>query len=69
MGRAIDVPPGEGIRIGSTLADVRAAYSRPGASSGDSVVVRASDRAVYRIQLDQVVLSISLELLRLTCER
>jgi hypothetical protein len=59
----------EGIHIGSTLQDVRAAYDLPGVSDGDEVTVRASRRAVYRIQLDGVVTSIALELRRRDCTR
>lgn len=59
----------QGIRIGSSVRDVRAAYDRPGVSTGDFVIVRASDRAVYRIQVSRVVTSISLGLRRLDCSR
>ena len=59
----------DGIRLGSTLQDVRAAYARPSVRVGDLLVVRASDRAVYRIQVTRVVAWISLDLRQLTCTR
>ncbi|MCW2791822.1 MAG: hypothetical protein JWO76_920 [Nocardioides sp.] len=59
----------EGIGIGSTLQDVRAAYDRPGVDYGDRVTVRASRLSVYRIQLDREVTSIVLELRRVECGR
>lgn len=59
----------QGIRIGSTIDDVRTAYDRPGVTTGDSVIVRVSNRAVYRIQIGRVVTSIALELHRLNCTR
>jgi hypothetical protein len=59
----------EGIRLGSTIDEVRRAYGRPHTIAGDQVVVHASPGAVYRIQLEQVVTSISLQLRRLDCER
>lgn len=57
----------EGISLGSTVRDVRDAYGRPDANAGDLVVVAASRRAVYRIQLEGVVTSLSLEMRRLDC--
>jgi hypothetical protein len=57
----------EGVRLGSTVGEVREAYNRPDAQAGDLVTVRASPEAVYRIQLGAVVVSISLELRRLDC--
>jgi hypothetical protein len=59
----------QGIRIGSTVREVRAAYHRPLVSAGDFITVSASDRAVYRIQLKRLVMSISLELRRVDCMR
>jgi hypothetical protein len=57
----------EGIRLGSTVLEVRAAYNRPDLTSGDLVTIPASPHAVYRIQLAGVVTSISLEMRRLDC--
>ena len=57
----------EGIRLGSTIPEVRAAYDRPDLRNGDLLTVAASRRAVYRIQLSAVVSSISLELRGLDC--
>lgn len=59
----------EGISLGSTILDVRDAYNRPGLTSGDLVVVPASNHAVYRIQLGGVVVSMSLEVRRPACNR
>ncbi|HXH79470.1 hypothetical protein [Nocardioides sp.] len=59
----------QGVRIGSSADDVAAAYDLAGVSPGESVTVPASARAVYRIQLTQVVTSISLELRQLGCMR
>jgi hypothetical protein len=58
----------QGIRVGSPIEEVRTAYGRPGVEPGDQVQVRASDRAVYRIFLDEaVVASMQLELRRPEC--
>ena len=51
----------EGISLGSTILEVRDAYDRPRLTSGDGIVVPASDRTVYRIQVGGVVTSMSLE--------
>ena len=59
----------EGIRIGSTLDQVRKAYDLPRATFGDLIVVRASRTATYRIQLGGAVSSISLEQRETTCHR
>ncbi|MCW2772357.1 MAG: hypothetical protein JWN91_683 [Nocardioides sp.] len=59
----------EGISLGSSVQDVRAAYGRPGVQAWDLVVVPAGAEAVYRIQLSNVVTSISLELRDLDCRR
>lgn len=56
-----------GIRIGSTLADARHAFDRPGLSRGDHVTVRASERSDYVIQIRRVVSSIVLELRERDC--
>lgn len=57
----------EGIRIGSTIAEVELAYDRKDLEPTQRVLVRASPRTLYRIQLDDVVTSISVELLRTSC--
>lgn len=58
----------QGIRVGSPLEEVRTAYGRPGVERGDQVEVRASDRAVYRIFLEEAfVRSMQLELRRPEC--
>ena len=58
----------QGIRLGSSLNDVRKALHRPTAIDGDSIVVKASETAVYVIQLDHVVTAISLQRRRVTCQ-
>lgn len=59
----------EGIGLGSTLSEVRVAYGRSGIDPGETVKVRASDTAVYWIQMDSgVVTSISLELRTRHCD-
>jgi hypothetical protein len=58
-----------GIRLGSTLQEVREALDRPGLDDGELVTVPASDRAVYGIQIWRVVTSISLTLRQLDCNR
>ncbi len=58
----------EGIRIGSTMDAVRSVFEQPDIGPGDLVIVRASDRAVYRVQLTRRrVTSLTLELRRLDC--
>ena len=57
----------EGIRLGSTIAEVREAYDRPNARAGALITVSASRGAVYRIQLAGVVTSIALEKRHLDC--
>jgi hypothetical protein len=57
----------DGIRLGSTIDEVRTAYDRPNLTRGELLTVAASRRAVYRIQLSAVVSSISLELRDLAC--
>lgn len=58
----------QGIRLGSPIEEVRTAYGRPGVEPDDQVEVRASDRAIYRIFLDEaVVTSMQLELRRPEC--
>jgi hypothetical protein len=57
----------EGIRLGSTLLEVRDAYARPELTSGDSIVVPASGRTVYRIQVGDAVTSLSLQVRRPDC--
>lgn len=59
----------DGIRIGSPLEDVKNAFDRPRLEPGDLLVVPASNDTVYRIQLDETVVSIALELNDLTCVR
>ena len=59
----------EGVRLGSSLAEVREAYNRPDVEAGDLLTTDASPRAVYRILVGAVVTSISLELRRLDCTR
>lgn len=44
----------EGIRIGSTVAEVELAYDRKDLEPTQRVLVRASPRTLYRIQLDGV---------------
>lgn len=58
----------QGIRLGSSLDEVRTALHRPEVIDGDSVVVEASHDAVYRIQLNDVVTEISLQRRRVTCQ-
>jgi len=58
----------QGIRLGSSLDELRTALHRPEAIDGDSVVVEASHDAVYRIQLNGVVTEISLQRRRVTCQ-
>lgn len=59
----------EGIGLGSTLAQVRAAYARPRLRVGDLVTVSASKHLIYRIQLDRVVTSLSLQARHMDCGR
>ena len=57
-----------GIGLGSSIAEVRAAYRLPNVQPGDMVVLQASATAVCRIQLGpDVVTSISLELRTRRC--
>lgn len=58
----------EGVRLGSSMAEVSSAYDLSDVVPGDEIVVRASDTADYRIQLDpDVVVAISLELRIRSC--
>lgn len=57
----------EGIRLGSPIADVRQAYGMPNLNPGQEVVVGASMRAVYRIDVDRVVTSISVQVREPDC--
>jgi len=58
-----------GIRIGSTVDEVRAAYDRPQLVAGDQVNIQVGHGAVYRIQLRRTVTSIALEFSHLDCGR
>ena len=63
-----DMATPEGIGIGSTIPEVLAAYPElDEVNSYDLVSVRASAAAVYLIQLDAAVSSMSLELRRQDC--
>ncbi|HWJ10876.1 MAG TPA: hypothetical protein VNS46_15965 [Nocardioides sp.] len=58
----------EGVRLGSSIAEVSSAYGLTDIAPGEMVVVRASGTADYRIQLDPDVVSwISLELRARKC--
>lgn len=57
----------QGVRLGSTIDEVRTAYGRPGLEPGDQLVVHASKPAIYRIFLDEVVTSMQLESRRPEC--
>lgn len=58
----------EGVRLGSSMTDVSSAYGLSDIEPGETIVVRASDTADYRIQLDpDVVTWISLELRARSC--
>lgn len=59
----------EGIGLGSTLAQVREAYDLPRMRVGDLVTVSASKHLIYRIQLDRVVTSMSLQERHVDCGR
>ena len=58
-----------GIRIGSSVDEVRSAYDRPNLEAGDLVTVPTGHGAVYSIQLRRTVTSISLDLRHLDCGR
>lgn len=57
----------EGIRMGSTIPQVRVAFDRPRLVSGGLIVVRASPGVVYRVQVGGVVVSLSLQVRRPRC--
>ncbi len=57
----------EGIRVGSTIAEVRSAYHRPRLRVGYSITLPAARGLVYRIQLTRRVTSMSLERRSLDC--
>lgn len=59
----------EGIRIGSSLSEVRTAYDRPGLEAGVSLTIPASPETVYRLQLRRTVSAISLERRHQDCSR
>ena len=58
----------EGIQIGSSIDAVEAAYHLKDLAAGQQVLLRASTRSRYRIQLGSVVTAISVELFRTKCE-
>lgn len=58
----------QGIHLGSSLEDVRKALNRPAIIDGDRISLKASNDAVYVIQLDRVVTDLSLERRRVTCQ-
>ena len=61
----------EGIRLGSTIAEVSAAYSRPNITAGDYLQIPASSATVYRMQMSRKgrVQSLSVERRTLLCSR
>jgi len=60
----------QGIRLGSPVEEVRRAYDRPGVEPVDQIEVRAAEAVLYRIVVDEaVVTSMQLELRRPKCTR
>jgi hypothetical protein len=59
----------EGIRLGSSIRAVRAAYQRPHLRVGDEITVQTAKGTVYRVLVMKTVRSIDLERRQLDCAR